>query len=580
LNVIDFGARGDAGQFLASTISNSDLVTVLSTNRFSSADVGKVVELFGVGPYTTATNNQDLLAIIKEVFRGTNLTLSTAPSATSPSVLCTCGTQNAPAFQKCVDACTGTNTIVIIPAGNYLLIPPSALLDFAMTNEFETRPTVVVQKGGIHFLGAGSEKTILTGNGAWTMKGKHAYRGYMFACQGPVANDAPLIFDNLTMDGGVAEGRTAYSYFPASTNNGWGWDVTHDAVIDAGDPPYHRFKSFRNCNISHWRGEMFKSVVDHWDGFIEITNCVFSNGNATGFNFTFTHDINHCVFTDLIQATEFYQGYCSNTCFFQNNVVTNMSQAILAINGALSNRVPPNYVIRNNTFYLQGGENGIQTTPAQNLSIIGNTFIGPGLAITLGSAGYQGSSVNSNIIIAGNAFSNVNDALMIEGEGKNAVWNVIVTNNSATGLNGNGFASGYGWGTNLVVKENFTTGLSYGLNSTQLSGGYYPDDPSNRFPPYFNFDYDGRTNLITYAHGMRHQIGVSRPASTWILDDAHPSQMPLVAFIVVTNIQPLTVSLFLSKVRHPAGASVMLTNGGAVMCKWKDGGWQLNSTEP
>src|SRR5215469_7012705 len=67
LNVVNFGARGDAIQTFANTVSNSTQVTLDSTNRLSGADIGKLIELFGVGPATSPTNNQDLIATIVSV---------------------------------------------------------------------------------------------------------------------------------------------------------------------------------------------------------------------------------------------------------------------------------------------------------------------------------------------------------------------------------------------------------------------------------------------------------------------------------------------------------------------------------
>src|SRR5882724_6851447 len=58
LNVGDFGARGDAIQTFANTVRNSAPVTLAPGNSLSSADAGKIIELFGVGPQTTGANNQ------------------------------------------------------------------------------------------------------------------------------------------------------------------------------------------------------------------------------------------------------------------------------------------------------------------------------------------------------------------------------------------------------------------------------------------------------------------------------------------------------------------------------------------
>jgi hypothetical protein len=48
LSVTDYGAVGDAVQFYVNTVSNSAVVT--TTNQLSSADIGKSIEVFGVGP--------------------------------------------------------------------------------------------------------------------------------------------------------------------------------------------------------------------------------------------------------------------------------------------------------------------------------------------------------------------------------------------------------------------------------------------------------------------------------------------------------------------------------------------------
>ncbi len=387
-----------------------------------------------------------------------------------------------------------------------------------------------------------------------------------------MTNDAPLVFDNLTMDGGTSPGQTTNSYFPASPINGAGWDPTHDAVLDIGSPPLHQFKIFRNCTFKNWRGEMLKSVTSGWDGFIEVTNCAFFDGNATAFNFTFSHVIEGCLFSNLVQALEFYQGYYSNACFFKNNVVTNMSHALMAINGALAGRIQPSYTIESNLFYLQGGQNGIQTTPAQNLNIIGNQFFGPGIPVPLGVAGYQGSSINSNILILANNFFNIYTSIEVEGAGQNSVWNVSVISNSAsyTG-SGSGFAHGYGWGTNVLFKGNVATGLSYGLNSSTLSGQYYVDDLSNQFPINQVGDEMGRTNTITYALGMRHALYTSVTNSVFVLDDAHPQQVPAGAQLVIGHKGKFPLRLFPST--RMTGTPLVFQPGYEFVFQWTNGAW-------
>ncbi len=248
LSVTNFGARGDALQILANTVSNSALVTVSPANPLSSADAGKLILLFGVGAGAAGTNHQDLVAQILGVANGTNIAISVPAGLTANQIPCTYGTQNAQAFQSCVDACTGTNATVLIPPGRYLLVSSSVLdPSFVMPNPDQSRAAITLNKGGIHFLGADPASSVLLGNGAWLLKTAYVQRGWMFICQGPITNDYPLVFENLTMDGGVQQGRTAFDNSgPALTADGSGWDVTHDAVVDAGQPPLHAVKRFLN----------------------------------------------------------------------------------------------------------------------------------------------------------------------------------------------------------------------------------------------------------------------------------------------------------------------------------------------
>ena len=213
----------------------------------------------------------------------------------------------------------------------------------------------------------------------------------MFFLNGPVTNNYPLVFDGITMDGGVLQGLTSYQGWPARTNDGDGWDVTHDAVIDSGSAPAHNLTTFQNCQFVRWRGEMVKSVTSATNGLIVITNCVFNDGDASEINFSFALDVKNSTFSSAHQVMEFYQAYCSGECNFRNNLVTNMSGGGIAINGAVTNHPIPNFNITSNTIY-QNGNFVILTTPANNLYVEGNTFIltNYAIAIGLGCSGYAG----------------------------------------------------------------------------------------------------------------------------------------------------------------------------------------------
>jgi hypothetical protein len=575
LNVTNFGARGDAVRMLVNTVSNSTVITVRSTNQLSSADVGKLILLFGAGPYTTPTNNQDLIATITNVVNATNIYISSVAGATSNSIAATYGTQNATAFQNCVNAAAGTNIIINIPAGTYLLISTQAINPgFTMANEDETHPAVSISSGGITLSGAGMDSTVLLGCGAWQNKGSHAYRGAMFFLQGPVTNNYPLVFDDLTLDGGVLQGLTAYNWFPARTTDGDGWDVTHDAVIDIG-APLHSLKIFRNCRITHWRGEALKSVSSWTNGFIQMTNCLFDDNNASAINFSFSHDINGCTFSNMYFAMEFYAGYASADCFFRNCTLTGLTGVTtIALNGALTNHIQPNYNITSNKFFLSGGF-GILTSPAQNLNVIGNQFINGGTGIGIGSAGYQGTAINSNIIVELNSFSNTYFAIEIMGSGPNSTANMLVSSNYATG--GNSFAYGYGWSTNVSFRGNVVSGYSGGLNSTQLSGQWYLDDTSNQFPPRQDSATSGITNIISYIYGMRHIIHVNVTNAIYVIDDTHPQQIPPGAVLTITNSGNYSAPLYSSA--SMSGTPITMTTNQTVTYHWTNGVW-VNASSP
>ena len=571
LNVTDFGARGDAVQIVASTVRNSGNVTIQSTNRLSSADIGKVVLLFGAGPYTSSTNNQDLLATVTQVSSGTNITVSLAAASTSTNVVGICGTQNTEAFQRCVDACAGTNTVVQIPAGRYLLIPPDALtLNFTAQNWSGSYPAITIQKGGIHFLGAGPNATVLLGSGAWQLRGSSAVRGYMFRCQGPVTNDAPLIFENLTLDGGTLTGNTYNHGFPASVVDGSGWDPTHDAVVDFGEP-LHNLKIFQNCRITRWRGEALKSVSSATNGFIIITNCLFDDNNATGFNFTSCHDINGCVFSNMFQATEYYSGHVTGDCFFRNCTLTGITgNTAIALNGALTNHLQPSYNILSNRFFLSGGF-GISTCPAQNVNVIGNQFLCTNgtTAIGVGSAGYQGTAINSNIVVGFNIFSNAQYAVEILGAGDNRTANMLIYSNAAFDVQY--FANGYGWSTNVAFFGN--VGEPSGcLNSSLLGGQFFIDDDSNKFSPWQIYDEVGRTNVISYAYGMRQRISVGVTNAVFVIDDSKPGQIPPGTELLITHEGNYPVALYASSIRSTS--ATLLKKGFTITCQWTNGAWK------
>ncbi len=573
LNITNFGARGDAVHIQANTLNGSRVVTVSSTNALSDADAGKLILLFGIGPATTPTNHQDFIGRIIRVLNGTNVTLSAPAGCTATQVTGICGTQNAEALQKCVDACSGSNTVVNIPAGNYLLVPTNLLNpDYVMRSSGETQAAVAIRKGGIHFLGDDRDDTVLIGCGAWQLKTNHVIRGQLFVCQGPVTNDAPLIFENLTMDGGLANGSQSYHGFPARTTDGAGWDLTHDAVIDRDRPPLHLFKAFRNCRFIHWRGEMLKSVVTWTNGFIEVSHCDFEDGNASAFNFSFSHDINNCTFSNLDMAMEFYEGYMAGPSVFENSTVRDV-RGDLVIVGALTNRVTPAYTISNNA--LESRDFGILLGPARNIIIASNQFSGQSFGIGTG-AGYQGKDCNGNILIENNFFTNVNTPFLVQAGGADRMENVTLRNNMA--VKGAAFADGWGWSTNIFFSGNVTTNFRMGLKGVRLQGQWYLDDLSNQFPPHPLNDNIGTNNVITYALGARQQTATSKTNSTFRIDDSAPEKIPAGATLQIVHKGKFAAPLYLSTTRSNTVPVIMPASGCSVLCAWTNKAWSVVSS--
>jgi hypothetical protein len=577
VSVTDYGAIGDAIQTLAATTLNSTNVTLQTGNTLSSADVGKLIELFGVGASTTPTNNQDLIAIILGVTNGTNVAISVPAGISSNAVPCTIGTQNAQAFQQCVNACQGTNTVVLVPPGRYLMVPSAMLAPAFVMKGYSATPTAVtIQKGGIQFLGTDPASTILLGNGAWSLNNNYVIRGWLFACVGPVTNSgSPLVFQNLTMDGGVQQGRTASDNGgPARTTDGGGWDVTHDAVVDQGPLPLHACKVFQNCRFVHWRGEMVKSVTTFDSGLIVVTNCSFIDGNGSGYNFNWTpHVISGCLFSNLFMAMEYYVGTMKSPSVFENSTITNVLNAIVLV-GALSNNVEPTYTIGGNT--IAPSKFGILFSPVQNLVVTGNQFLGGLIGLDTDNYAYQGTAINSNILVQNNTFIGTGECLNIGSGGQDSVVDVMFATNTAWGCGR--FADGDGWSSNVVFLGNtsvLTNGQQGRLFGSQLIGQYFIDDDSNVFPT--NMVYlatNNPANTISYADGMRHSLMPASPNCAAILDTDSPAQIPPGAMLEISNGGWYPVILYLSS-QAPVGSPATVKPGYFVKCAWTNGVWRV-----
>ncbi len=577
LNVTNYGARGDVLSLSVNTINNSYVVT--ATNQLSSADAGKVIEIFGAGTPLTPTNSpQDFAAIIESISDSTNLTLSRPAGYTTNMTPAVYGTYSTTGFQEAIDAAQPGDTIEI-PAGRYLVIPP--VYDTNWLNNFPeetegggaSNGAVIISKGAFTMTGDTTADTTILGNGAWQFVQTNVavFRGTIIYFAGAVTNDGFVLFENLTFDGGVSNGATSYKGWPAD-NNGDGWDLTHHAISDEGTSPWNTNRAFVNCDFVHWRGEMFIDGIGFpsLPGILNFTNCLFDDGNASGLNVTFGGEITGCTFTNLNLMAELYQGYRLMPLTFEDNTGTDCVDGITIV-GAESNQVNQSMFIRSNVFDNTGW--AVIFGPAQNLFISNNVMRNLGSAILTSSFAYQSINpiINSNIVIAYNNFTNCAQCFYNGGNGQDELTYMYVSNNVADTISG-AFANGIGGPqSNIYFFNNLETNASEGLNSSALSGQDYIDNPSNKFPHWEYNDFVGQTNLISYNYGLRAWINATHAGSVYCLDDTSPTMIPPNVQMVVSNGSGTTLSLYPSATGNPT--PITMTNGYSAMFEWTNGAW-------
>ncbi len=575
LNVTNFGAVGDAVQFWANTTSNSVLVT--TTNQLSVADIGKSIEIFGAGPVTTPPNCQDMVATITNVVNGTNIFVSQVAHATLANAFATCGHNNQVSFQAAITACgAATNAIINIPAGKYLMLPAAHTGVYGYSS-------MLLSRGGITLAGAGMSNTVLLNQGAWTLQGSAAWRGFLLEINPPIANDYPFTIQNLTLDGGLLQGNTANHNSPASTTDGTGWDETSDAIVEWGSGNTFTHATWTNVMFTHWRGEMVKSLDQSTNGNLNIFTCAFNDGNATAINIYPSLNISNCLFNNLFQVAEYYQQYSVSANYFQNNVCTNITGNSFAVNGGSG--VNPPFIIQNNVFSISSA-NGIETVPADNLSILNNTFYCADYssAIVLGAPGYQGTFCNSNITIAGNTvynpFTFVDIASGSSAADPQRVVNVNVYNNTlANPDHAVSLLLTYGWSTNVHFwSNNCSQTRTGGVNVNSGANGniYSLIDTNNLYYTLLNGNA-GVTTYLSYRTGSKYSIAITGPNAV-VLQDSDASQIPVGAQMVIANNTAYPASAFPVYLNSAmTSGPVTLPVGQSAAFFWTNGVWMSAS---
>jgi hypothetical protein len=584
LNVTNFGAIGDAVKFFANTTSNSVMVT--TTNPIPSSAIGEAIEVFAAGVPTTSSNNQDLVTSIANVVNGTNITLSLACEQTLTNAFATYGYNNTPAFKGAIAAVgSDTNDFIYIPPGNYFLLPTQS--DYGINHG---NVCIFLIRGGINFVGAGTNLTTLLAQGAWSLVNNSVTRSVLVKVTSPLTNNFPVSFSYLTMDGGVQQGNTSNHGFPAKITDGTGWDISHDAFEMAGSSSVNLYNLyFTNVLVQHWRGEEFKSVDGSTNGQIGIYNCTFADGDATALNIYPAWDVRTNTFVNLFQVAEYYQHYSSYPSYFEYNLCTNITGNGFALNGGKGNN--PSFNFLYNTFYFT--YNGIETTPGDNILIESNQFVGGANVIVLGVAGYQGTFNNSNIVITANNFTNAGMILEIPSYPPNDVTDVQIFNNNVVDTKSGlvtailGF---YGYGTGIKYYSNICTAVSSGGFAVQQNVTFCPyvliqtnnlySYPMTILP---NYKWNG-TNYISYATGGSYTLSGGNLTSgiTFALVDTNASLIPVGAQIKIYNSNsiPLSVPVYLSS--SLSGSPLILKNGQTATFFWQDwaGAWSTNNRPP
>lgn len=560
--VTDYGAVGDAIKMYVATVSGS--ATIVPTNAFTSGDIGKAIEVFGAGTVTSTPQCQDLVATITNVVGG-NAIVNALAGRTLAATFCTYGHNNRTNFQNAINAASGDEYTITIPNGNYLSLSVAGAM----------YASLVVQRGGIHFIGESKASTVLLGQGAWTLVGGLAKRGFLFHIYGPVTNNFPSSFENLTLDGGVPNGYTSDHTFPASPVTGEGWDEVHSAVLTWGaggsDLTLTR-QTWTNLLFTHWRGEMVKTIDQATNGNILMTNCAFTDGNATAINIYSALDVSSCIFSNLFQIGEYYQQYSTNASYIRNSIFTNITGNGFVVNGGRG--ANPWFHITSNQFFMDNsGVSAIITTPADNLTITSNRFVSTvdNFAIALGSAGSQGTFCTSNVWINWNYVSAAGYFLIMGGNANfnDTVRNVGVTNNTAVSLVHN-FASGTGWNTNMWFSKN-TGNL---IQSAGLIGQYFLDAGDNTWSGY---PQNGGPILpLDYGGSTYYTMAFPDNGATYYFNEVASWQLPWGATMRVknTNGDSRTPTLYFNSAL--TGTHFDVAVGQTVTAFWNGTSWGTN----
>ncbi len=168
---------------------------------------------------------------------------------------------------------------VFIPAGTYKIMPQT----------LGEAGGIVIEQNNIRIYGEGPDKTVLSfrvrgdrdPNTAWDVINGMVTRGSGIAIGGTGDINNPrkniVIHDLKLLGNAPATGQT---FYPASTTNGDGWDLTHKGITLGADRAINNVR-IQNVHVGNFRGEVIYSG-GYMNGLLEIFNCKIWGTNADG----------------------------------------------------------------------------------------------------------------------------------------------------------------------------------------------------------------------------------------------------------------------------------------------------------
>ena len=569
INVTNFGAKGDLTILKnCITTSNSTSVTCPSASWSSATDIGKAVVLFGCGTYQSISN-QDLFAYISSVVSSTSITISQPAQATLTNALCYYGTQNYSPFTNVIASCPVPTATIIIPPGNYFILPPGAFATNGYSNSLNF--TLKINRGGITFAGQGT--AVLTGMGGWVYSkvlSGNGYRSALFVLSMPMTNNYPLVFTNLTFDGGVPVGNIHNLGWPPSPSTGLGWDGTHHWMVAVtGSGRIIDSLQTYNCTMQHWRGEMMEDTSGSANLYYTASNCLFMDGDGSMIN-NFAHNAVGCTFSNANQVEEFYRTYNTNVSFMSGCTIESLSgTTAIAVNGGYVNN--PYYTINNNTFSNYSGA-ALLMLPGTCINFYSN-YVNCEFGVGPDDNGFQGGVGVSNIFMGWNTGGPECTALFYSFNGLFGTndWvpqNIYIFSNYWA--NTDPIAAGYGTTSNVFIFNN--TGGGGGVSNWQTHG-QYPFEKTNNSLAYFTISGGNSvgTSLISFSNGCFAKITGGVSGSLFAMDNSSPWRIPSAAVIVVSNSTSLAFPVYATT--NTTGTPITLNAKTSAAFGWNGSTW-------